>query len=162
MPGGVEVERKWLVPEMPPEALGGPPPDTIQQGYLTIGNDGAETRVRRRGAQCSLTVKSGTGMVRAETEITITSEQFERLWPATAGARVEKERHTLDVDGRVIELDVYGGALRGLMVAEVEFDDPWGATAFVAPYWFGLEVTDDPAYKNQRLALEGLPAPNSP
>jgi CYTH domain-containing protein len=65
-------------------------------------------------------------------------------------------------DGRLIELDVYEGALSGLMVAEVEFDDPWGATAYVAPYWFGPEVTDDPAYKNQRLAVDGLPAPNSP
>ena len=43
--------------------------------------------------------------------------------------------------------------LSGLIVAEVEFDDPWGATAFIAPYWFGREVTDDPAYRNQRLAL---------
>jgi CYTH domain-containing protein len=154
---GVEVERKWLVAEMPPEALGGLPPDTIQQGYLTIGNDGAETRVRRRGAQCTLTVKSGRGMVRGETEITLTSEQFDALWPATAGARVAKERHTLRLDGRVIELDVYGGALRGLMVAEVEFEDPWGAESFVVPYWFGREVTDDQDYKNQRLALRGIP-----
>ena len=33
----------------------------------------------------------------------------------------------------------------------------------MAPYWFGAEVTDDPAYKNQRLALadELPPAPTS-
>ncbi len=40
-----------------------------------------------------------------------------------------------------------------------------GRQAFVAPYWFGREVTDDPAYKNQRLAVSGLggrPAPKSP
>jgi adenylate cyclase len=160
---GVEIERKWLVAEMPPEARGGLPPDTIEQGYLTIGNDGAETRIRRRGGRCTLTVKSGRGMVRDETEITITSEQFDALWPATAGARVSKQRHTLRLDEHVIELDVYGGALRGLMVAEVEFDDPWGAESFVAPYWFGRDVTDDPEYKNQRLALRGdPPAPTSP
>ncbi|MDE3134090.1 MAG: CYTH domain-containing protein [Acidobacteriota bacterium] len=160
---GVEIERKWLVPERPREALGGLPPDRIQQGYLTIGDDGVETRVRRRGARCTLTVKSGRGMVRAETEITLTPEQFEALWPATAGARVEKERHALRLDGRVIELDVYGGALRGLIVAEVEFDDHREATSFTPPHWFGLEVTDDPDYKNQRLALRGMPpAPMSP
>ena len=62
----------------------------------------------------------------------------------------------------MIELDVYEGALSGLMVAEVEFDDPWGAEAFIAPYWFGREVTEDPAYRNQRLAVAGCggrPAP---
>ncbi len=160
---GVEIERKWLVPEVPLEALGGPPPDAIQQGYLTIGKDGAETRVRRRGDRCFLTVKSGSGMVRAEHEVELSESQFEILWPATEGRRLEKRRHQIrGEDGHLIELDVYEGGLSGLIVAEIEFDDPWGATAFVAPYWFGREVTDDPAYKNQRLALEGLPAPNSP
>lgn len=159
---GVEIERKWLVAAMPPEALGGLPPDTIEQGYLTIGSGGAETRVRRRGAQCTLTVKSGRGLVRDETEIALTSEQFDALWPATEGQRVAKQRHTLRLDGHVIELDVYGDALRGLIVAEVEFDDPWGAESFAAPYWFGREVTDEPEYKNQRLAVrEDPPAPTS-
>jgi CYTH domain-containing protein len=161
---GVEVERKWLVPELPAEVLDGPPADAIQQGYLTIGADGAETRVRRRGAQCTLTVKSGRGLVRKETEITISSEQFDALWPATEGARVEKQRYARPAaDGHVIEVDVYGGLLEGLIVAEVEFSDPWGAESFVAPYWFGSEVTGDPEYKNQRLALrEDPPAPMSP
>lgn len=160
---GVEIERKWLVPELPPEALAGPPPDRIRQGYLTIGSDGGETRVRDRGGRHTLTVKSGRGLQRSETEITITAEQFEELWPATAGARVEKQRHLIRGEGGVlIELDVYEGALRGLLVAEVEFADPWGAESFVAPYWFGTEVTDDPAYKNQRLATaEEPPAPTS-
>jgi CYTH domain-containing protein len=155
---GVEIERKWLVPETPPFALGPPPPDRIQQGYLTIGGDGGETRVRRRGGRCTLTVKSGSGLVRRETEIGITAAQFDGLWAATEGARVEKQRYTLrDEQGHVIELDVYAGALSGLVVAEVEFDDPRGAESFAAPYWFGHEVTDDPRYKNQRLATAGEP-----
>lgn len=158
---GVEVERKWLVPEAPPIALG--PPDDILQGYLTIGADGGETRVRRCGGSFTLTTKSGGGLVRRETEVALSSEQFEALWDATEGARVEKQRYRLHADdGHLIELDVYGGALAGLLVAEVEFDDPWEAESFIAPYWFGREVTDDPAYKNQRLATAGEPpAPTS-
>ena len=62
-------------------------------------------------------------------------------------------------DGHTIELDVYEGELAGLIVAEVEFDDPWGAESFAAPYWFGREVTDDPGYRNQRLAVRGVPPP---
>lgn len=162
---GVEIERKWLVAEAPAEALVAPS-ERIEQGYLTIGSDGAETRLRRRGDRCSLTVKSGSGLVRAEHEIEISVDQFEALWPATEAARLVKRRHALHAeDGHLIELDVYEGTLSGLIVAEVEFDDPWGATAFIEPHWFGAEVTDDPAYKNQRLALvglAGLPAPNSP
>jgi CYTH domain-containing protein len=159
---GVEVERKWLVPEAPPDALASPS-ERIDQGYLTVGEGGAETRVRRRGEHCTLTVKSGTGLVRDEAEIELSEDQFAALWPATDGARVEKLRHKVRAEeGRLIELDVYDGALSGLIVAEVEFDDPWGAESFVAPFWFGREVTADPAYKNHCLALRGRPAPGSP
>ena len=159
---GVEVERKWLVLEVPAEARSAPS-EPIEQGYLTIGPNGAETRVRRRGERCYLTTKSGSGLVRGEHEIELSEAQFDTLWPATDGARLLKRRHILRADdGHTIELDVYTGDLTGLMVAEVEFDDPWGATSFAAPYWFDREITDDPAYKNQRLAVEGLPAPRSP
>lgn len=160
---GVEVERKWLVPGAPAAALAAPS-TAIEQGYLTIGSDGAETRIRRRDRTCTLTVKSGTGLVRGEHEVELSEAQFEALWPATAGARLQKRRHLVTGEGgAVIELDVYAGALSGLIIAEVEFDDPWGATAFVVPHWFGHEVTDDPEYKNQRLALRTEPpAPGLP
>jgi len=163
MPGGVEVERKWLVEQAPDEALAAPS-ELIEQGYLTIGSEGAETRVRRRGERCLLTVKSGSGVSRAEHEVELTREQFAALWPATESARLVKRRHVLEAqDGRVIELDVYEGRLSGLIVAEVEFDDPRGAEAFVAPDWFGREVTDEAAYKNQCLVrLDEPPAPTSP
>jgi adenylate cyclase len=42
------------------------------------------------------------------------------------------------------------------MTGEVEFDSPDGATAFTPPLWLGRDVTDDPRYKNKRLATEGL------
>jgi CYTH domain-containing protein len=57
-----------------------------------------------------------------------------------------------------IELDVYHGRLNGLHTAEVEFDSSAGAEAFEPPDWFGREVTDEPGFKNKRLATEGLPS----
>ncbi len=150
---GLEIERKWLVAAVPDDALAAPAV-RIEQGYLTIGSDGGETRLRRKGERVYLTVKAGTGMTRREHEVELSAEQFDALWPATQGARVLKHRRALLTDdGHTIELDIFAGELEGLMLAEVEFDDPWGAESFVAPYWFGREVTDDPAYKNQRLAL---------
>ena len=147
-----EVERKWLVQALPDQVLAVAAQE-IEQGYLTIGEGGSETRVRRREGHCTLTVKSGAGMVRGEFEIAITTEQFEALWPATEGRRIQKSRRAVPEEGGVtIEVDVYAGANAGLIVAEVEFDDPWGAEAFIPPYWFGLEVTDDESYKNHRLA----------
>jgi adenylate cyclase len=115
-------------------------------------------RVRRRAGKAVLTAKAGTGRTRAEEEVAIDAGAFERLWPLTEGRRVEKVRHLIPAgDGLTIELDVYGGALAGLVVAEVEFPDEAAADAFVPPSWLGADVTDDERYKNHRLAVDGRP-----
>jgi CYTH domain-containing protein len=61
------------------------------------------------------------------------------------------------VDGYQAEVDEYRGDLSGMVVAEVEFPDDGAAGAFEPPGWFGREVTDNPAYKNRRLATDGRP-----
>jgi adenylate cyclase len=155
----LEVERKWLVPAVPPAELDRAG-EAIDQGYLTIGEGGTETRIRRRAGEYVLTVKSGTGLARREQSVTLDGGQFEALWPVTAGQRVEKTRYLIPVPGApklTIELDVYSGDLTGLVVAEIEFESAPAATAFDPPDWFGLEVTDDRRYKNQALATSGRP-----
>lgn len=153
----IEVERKWLVEEPPAQALA-VAGERIDQGYLAIAGDGTEVRLRRRAERCFLTVKSGGGLVRGEREVELSADQFELLWPATDGRRIEKLRRVLEGGGEAgIELDVFLGALAGLVVAEVEFVDADAAAAFAPPSWFGREVTGEPAYKNQRLAVDGLP-----
>ena len=152
----MEIERKFLVPAVP-DPLAQLDASEIRQGYLAVDAD-AEVRVRRRGTATTLTVKRGAGQTRDEVELAIDPGDFERLWPLTAGRRVEKTRHRIAADGGLtIELDVYSGALAGLVVAEVEFADERQAGAFAAPAWFGREVTDDPRFKNQALARDGAP-----
>jgi adenylate cyclase len=153
----IEIERKFLVAE-PPEGLDRWPSTPIEQGYLAIAGDGTEVRVRRRAGAATLTVKSGASRTRVEEELEIEPARFERLWPLTEGRRIEKTRYEIDGgSGLTIELDVYAGALEGLVVAEVEFDSEEAADAFAAPEWLGREVTDDARYKNQRLACDGAP-----
>jgi adenylate cyclase len=153
----MEIERKFLVLEMPPESMQAPSAQ-IEQGYLVIGADGSEARVRRTDGVGTLTVKTGKGMTRGEYEIELSDPQFETLWPASEGRRLVKTRYRIDGgDGLTIELDVYVGSLEGLMVAEVEFPDEPAAAAFRPPPWFGAEVTDEDSYKNRRLATDGRP-----
>jgi adenylate cyclase len=154
-PSGVEIERKFLVDRAPDELPEGEP---IEQGYLVIGEDGVEVRVRRRGTATVLTVKSGPGMVRTEEEIEIDERRFASLWPLTDGRRVVKTRHLVPLDaGLVAELDVYGGAHDGLLTAEIEFPSLEASAAFEPPAWLGREVTDDHRFANQALALGGRP-----
>lgn len=152
---GTEIERKFLV-DAPPADL--PAGEAIDQGYLAITDDGLELRVRRRAGRCTLTIKQGAGTVRAEEDLEIEPERFERLWPLSAGRRVEKTRHVVPWEGGLeLEVDVYTGDLAGLVVAEVEFASEADAAAFDAPPWFGTDVTADGRYKNQSLALHGRP-----
>lgn len=158
MPAGVEIERKFLIGARPDHLELGPS-DDIDQGYLAITAEGAEVRVRRYGSHHFLTIKSGRGSVRVEEELEIDERRFRALWALTEGRRVQKTRYRIPSgDAATIELDVYGGTLQGLVTAEVEFDSAESAEAFSPPDWFGREITDDLAYKNQRLATEGLPA----
>jgi adenylate cyclase len=150
----MEVERKFLVPE-PPD-LSGTESDEIEQGYLAIGSDG-EVRLRRKGELLVLTAKRGSGISRDEAEVEIDREAFERLWPLTEGRRLHKRRHVIPQGDLKIEVDVYEGDLRGLVVAEVEFPSEDQARPFDPPAWIGEEVTGDERYLNETLASRGAP-----
>lgn len=150
-----EVERKWLVTELPD--LNGLKGKEVVQGYIAVTSDGTEVRVRQKGDKYFQTIKSDGGLVRCEIEIELQKAQYDALWQVTAGRRLEKTRYEIVVDEAKIELDVYKGTLTGLIVAEVEFPSVRAAEKFSQPAWFGQEVTEDKRYRNRNLALNGLP-----
>lgn len=149
-----EIERKFLVRQVPDEVRSGAA-DRIRQGYLTI--DPVEVRIRSRaGRRHELTVKSAGGLSRVEVNVPLTDEQFDELWPLVQHS-IEKERTVLPVGDATVEVDVYGGLLAGLVVAEVEFGTEAEAHAFEPLQWFGAEVTDDRRFRNAALALADGP-----
>jgi CYTH domain-containing protein len=70
--------------------------------------------------------------------------------PKAIGLVIEKTRYKVTHGGFVWEVDVYGGAHEGLVIAEVELSDEGDAPDL--PAWLGAEVTGDPRYSNQFLA----------
>lgn len=154
----LEIERRFLVdePSGPAEAAGRS--DRIRQGYVAIDPEGTQVRVREIAGRRLLTVKRGSGEIRAEVELEIDETAFEELWELTADRRIDKRRHFIPGEpGLVFELDVYEGDLAGLASVEVEFSTPEESSAFSPPPWFGREVTGDDRYSNVRLAVDGLP-----
>jgi len=151
-----EIERKFLVKSLP-ENLEQYPHKDIVQGYLAITEDGTEVRLRQKGNKYFQTIKKGSGKTRFELEIEMTEEQFNLLWEATRGKRVEKTRYEIPHENGIIELDIYRGDLDGLLSAEMEFLSEEESEKFTAPDWLDEEVTDDKRYKNQNLALCGIP-----
>jgi CYTH domain-containing protein/CHAD domain-containing protein len=149
---GREIERKFLVRELPP-SLDSYPREEIEQGYLAIDGE-VELRVRRSGGKkVVLTLKAGKGESRLEEEFEIDTSRFGALWPLTKDRRLQKVRYRIPAGGDLMfELDVYGGFLIGLMTVEVEFPSAEASAAFEPPPWIGEEVTRDESYKNQALA----------
>ena len=152
----MEIERKW-VPAAPPPGLADHESRRVEQGYVAL-DEHAEVRVRRADDECTLTIKSGSGMVRVEEELPLEPDRFDALWGLTEGRRVVKTRYLVPLeDDLTAEVDVYEDALEGLVTAEVEFPSEEAAARFAAPEWLGRDVTGDKRYANRALAVDGLP-----
>ena len=151
----MEIERKFLLVDDP--GLAEAESRRIEQGYLAITEDGTEVRLRWRNGDRVLTIKHGSGRDRIEEEFDVSDKQFDALWPLTEDVRIEKVRHLVREGGLTFEVDVFGGRLEGLVLAEVEFESDEQADRFDPPGWLGREVTGDQRYLNENLARHGLP-----
>jgi CYTH domain-containing protein len=149
-----EIERKFLLKTLPPD-LGRREGASIEQGYLAVEPHGFQVRLRKKGETAFLTVKGEpNGYARQETEVELSSAQFETLWPLTAGRRLRKTRYEIPFEKWTVEIDVYGGCNQGLVVAEVEFESEEEAHRFAPPGWFAQDVSGEAAYSNRNLARE--------
>jgi len=89
---------------------------------------------------------------------------WEALLPAIQGVPIQKKRHDYGslIPGRLVELDVFEGALAGLVVAEVEFPSLEEVARFeesLPPFFRrAKDVSADRRYSNRVLGLRGLPA----
>ncbi|MEZ4886068.1 MAG: CYTH domain-containing protein [Chitinophagales bacterium] len=146
----MEIERKFLVQNLPIDCLQSAP-IPIEQGYLSIEENGNAVRLRRMGKQFFLTVKSSGTLVREERETQISEVQFEDLWESTRRRRVVKKRYVVPFQNLQIEVDVFEGKLQGLILAEVEFESVETAMAFQKLEWMDIEVTENPNFNNRQL-----------
>ena len=146
----MEIERKYLLDQLP-ENLTSYPCKKIEQGYLSTE---PVVRIRRSDDEYYLTYKSKGLMVREEYNLPLTKEAYEHLLSKADGIIITKTRYKKPISGTglVIELDVFSGTYKGLMLAEVEFPDIEAAEQFVPPSWFGEDVTFSGKYQNSRLS----------
>ncbi len=151
-----EIERKFLVRDDRWKA-GADKGSRIRQAYI-LAMDGRNMRVRvRDNRKATLTIKAGGhGMTRDEFEFDVPVDEALPLFQLKLGNLIEKTRYKVKIAKHVWEIDVYSGALEGLIVAEVEMKSEKESPQI--PEWIGSELTGNPAYSNQALALSGLPA----
>ncbi len=146
---GTEIERKFLVvsDHWREAALSA---TRYRQGYLS-SQPNASVRVRVGAGRAFLNVKSAQlGIRRHEFEYEIPLQDAEEMLACLAEQPcIDKVRHRVRQGAHIWEVDVFGGANAGLVVAEVELqseDEP-----FELPDWAGQEVSHDPRYLNVNL-----------
>lgn len=148
---GVEIEKKFLVKKDvwdKIKLLG----KLYRQGYL-LREEGKTIRIRLiEGDKGFITIKGRTtGFSRPEYEYPIPQKDAEELLDRFCDAIVSKKRSTIEVEGKLWEVDEFTEDNEGLIVAELELDDE--SETFSLPEWVDKEVTDDARYYNSQLSV---------
>ncbi len=145
-----EIERKFLVRDEDwREAATRAIP--LKQGYL-CADPRVTVRVRIAGDAAWLTLKGASrGISRSEYEYSLPLDEAESMLAELAlSGVVEKTRYLVPHAGRRWEVDVFEGANRGLVLAEVELARADERPEI--PPWAGEEVSGDERYYNAYLA----------
>lgn len=150
----MEIERKFLTKHIPFDIIEYPY-QQIAQSYISFS---PTIRIRQSDDKFILTVKGKGHLAREEFELPLSKEDYDKLSLKTEGTPVIKKRYLVPIAGGLTaEVDIYEGELEGLMTTEVEFPSLEVAEHFVAPEWFGKDVSEEKAYKNTSLSLYGMP-----
>ena len=145
---GVEIERKFLIRKMPK----GKPVHIhkIRQGYIAReGNN--SVRVREKDDQFILSIKTHhQSGGRNELEYNISKEEGEVLFSSLSHDAIIKTREVYEINGLIWEIDIFEGANKGLVVAEIELENI--DQVIDIANWLGPEVTELSKFYNANLA----------
>lgn len=120
----IELELSYLASSLP-EDLAVHKYTELEDIYFPADQPHPRTRIRRKGDTYEFTKKTlldpSDASQQQEQTIELTRQEYEAL--ATAdGRRLTKDRYMYPYQGRTAEIDIFKGALKGLVVIEFEFD----------------------------------------
>jgi adenylate cyclase len=146
--GPVEIERKFFVAN-DEWRLSAVSSVSIRDG-LIAAYEGRKVRVRISGDTATVAVKGPrTGISRPEFEYEIPIADAERMFSTVCGEILEKQRFFVHNAGATWHVDVYGGLLKGFVIAEIELNQE--SQELILPPWIGKEVTGDSFYRKTSL-----------
>lgn len=147
----MEIERKWIVTDWP-QKLPLLYEQTMRQGYLTV-RPTVRIRQETMSGGCThyiLCFKTGSGMVRRETEIEISPEKFRELEEMIARPLIPKIRRTYALsDGLKLEVNrVDAGTDTAFWYAEIEYQSEEAARNWQPPQelssYLSRDVSEEP------------------
>ena len=162
----VERERRYLLRELPVGLKLSDPHTQITDNYVT------GTRLRLRKVRTPETNEWTLKLTQKHapsppdfsrtliTNMYLSPYEYEVL-SVFEGNELRKNRYPYEHEGRVYAVDVFLGRLRGLILAETDFDDDAEVDAFPTPSFAHLDVTREELFTGARLVhltAEGLSA----
>ena len=151
-----EIERVWVIDRLPDlkqfkiESI-----HKLEHNYVLIDEPSelrcSKIQIKGFGTIYKMAIKSGNGMVRTEIEKKLTPEEYMSL-KKVSKASIKKTVVDIGFAG----ISIYEGNNKGLITAEVEFNNINEAKQFVPPKWFGKEVTNDVRYRAKSLAFNPI------
>jgi CYTH domain-containing protein len=141
----IELEKTYLAKSLP-AGLEKCRHKEIVDIYLPENCRHPTLRIRKNGNDHEITKKEpvdkGDSSCQEEQTIKLTEEEFLAL-SKVAGKKVSKVRYFFEHDGRVAEIDVFSGALLGLVVVDFEFNTTEDKNAFEMPEFCLCEITQE-------------------
>jgi nicotinamidase-related amidase/CYTH domain-containing protein len=154
----MERERRYLITDPAWRDAAAPSARRIEDWYL------ANCRLRLRrlteldtGREVlKLTKKYGSESSYTQPIVTVLLSAVEyQTFLTLPGYRLEKVRHSLKHQGRVFSVDVFGGPLAGLTLAETNADELEELMSLSVPPFAAREVTEDPWFSGGNLCRVG-------
>lgn len=154
----IEIETTYLALALP-EGLAKAKHRKLVDVYFPAQAVHPQMRIRQQGEDFVLTkktqVKADDASMQTEENIVLTQGEFEAL-RAGQGKLVAKTRYYVPVGDRIAEVDVFEGALAGLVLVDVEFTSEETRDAFVKPSFCGADVTQEVFIAGGMLAGKSL------
>ena len=147
----IEIERKYLVlnNDFIAQAT---TQNRIVQGYIS-SNPERTVRVRIKGEKGFLTIKgigSDSRTSRFEWESQIDINDAKQLLQLCEKGIIDKIRYEIPSGKHIVEVDVFEGENKGLIIAEIELENE--NEEILKPAWLGVEVTQDERFFNAYLS----------
>lgn len=141
----LELELTFLAKELP-KNIKTVKPTRIIDIYIPDTPKHSHLRLRQKGDKYEMTKKmpivEGDASEQIEQTISLTKDEFIAL-SSCSKKRVAKDRYNVEIEGKVAEIDVFIGDLKGLVLMDFEFNTIAEKSAFKIPSVALADVTQE-------------------
>ncbi len=140
----IEYEKTYLLKFVPNDLIKTPYKEIVDI-YIPQNTEHPKLRIRKNGNKYEICKKYPVSRADASTQheftIPITLAEFEELSGNLHGKRSRKNRYYYKYNNKIAEIDVFQGDLRGLILADFEFESEKEKAKFSQPEFCLADVT---------------------